>query len=128
MASIIWAENNNWYPEYEGCNFHDVYTEKAQDQDYDFAYFKDDDGYTFQINEENGIYYQNDTIEDMNACALVDPRDDKAWWWFPDSRPWEYVSEAIGIHGTYIHTVIPRPEVVKNFMRIYGKLGEDERP
>lgn len=125
MAKIVESPENSWNPEYEGIDFTADYVGKIATHEIDYVYFQDDD-FAFQLTEENTFYFDNDTHKDMEALAITDPRDGRAWWWFRATHgEFADLLEWAGPHATCIHTLIPRPEVVRNFMRLQERdLGD----
>lgn len=134
MGKLITASENQWTPEYEGVNYRNDYMRyvgemTSIDQPPDYVYYQDQDGFIFQVTEESCMHYQNITNEDLESVAIIDPRDQRAWWWFRGiHNNFEDLVEVVGLHATVLSTIIPRPEVVRNFVNLMESKQHDEVP
>jgi len=126
VAKIYNSPENEWQPVYEGLDFTEHWMGAIATAQEGFVYFDTFEGYEFQLTEENTILFMNDTRDEMDGIAIVDPRDSNAWWWFRGIyKDFEYLENLLCNHATIITTVIPRPEVVKNYMALMRKdLGD----
>lgn len=125
MGKLLISQENTWNPEYSGVNYRNDYMRFIGEQcEYDdeppeYLYYEDTDGYTFQITEESCYYYQNLHSEDMNGVAIIDPRDSNAWWWFKGiHKNFQDLIDHVEMHSSIISTIIPRPEVIRNYIAI----------
>ena len=128
MSHIEITNDNEWVPEREDLDYTANWIGALVAHDAGFLYFVDDD-YRFQITEDNAICYRNDTNEEMNGTALIDPRDRNAWWWFQGiTAEYEDLYEPMSPHALHIISILPRPEVVRNFLRLAQYDLEDYPP
>jgi hypothetical protein len=122
MAKIFNSPENEWQPVYEGLDFTEHWIGAIATASEGFVYFDTYENYTFQLTEENTVMYMNDARDEMDGIAIIDPRDDNAWWWFRGIyKEFDYLESLLCNHATIITTVIPRAEVVKNYMALMKK-------
>jgi len=119
MARINAESENNWQPKFGDIDWYPLYEQMLEEQGEEHPYFLycENNGYKFQLTEENTFVYTNRTAPRMNAVAIVDPTDNCAWWWFVDTHEEYYeLEEFVAPIATIISSDIPQEIVVRNYL------------
>lgn len=120
MARINAESENNWQPKFGDIDWYPLYEQMLEEEGEEHPYFLycENNDYKFQLTEENTFVYTNRTAPGMNGVAIVDPKDNAAWWWFADTHEDYYeLEEFVAPIATIISSDIPQEIVVRNFLQ-----------